>query len=121
MSAQRKTNGFRIESRNRKTRADPGQGYNHFGGHGGNSSNAYIPTSDMGNMPISSQRAPNEFKMSRNESKSSANFSKEYKDQMRNPPNRMMKFNNENYIMNSPDIGHRKLNNKAGVQLAPLE
>lgn len=23
--------------------------------------------------------------------------------------------------MNSPDIGHRKLNNKAGVQLAPLE
>ena len=27
-----------------------------------------------------------------------------------------MKFNNENYqIMNSPDIGHRKLNNKAGV------
>ena len=35
---------------------------------------------------------------------------------MRNPPNRMMKFNNnENYIMNSPDIGHRKLNNKAGV------
>ena len=54
-------------------------------GHGG-SSNAYIPTSDMGNMPISSQRAPNEFKMSRNESKSSANFSKEYKDNMRNPP-----------------------------------
>jgi hypothetical protein len=78
----------------------------------GNSSNAYIPTTDMGNMPISSQRAPNEFKMSRNESKSSANFSK---DQMRNPPNRMLKFNNENYIMNSPDIGHRKLNNKAGV------
>lgn len=23
--------------------------------------------------------------------------------------------------MQSPDIGHRKLNNKAGVQLAPLE
>lgn len=93
-------------------------------GHGSNSSNAYIPTSDMGNMPISSQRAPNEYKMSRNESKSSANFSK---DQMRQPPytNKMgggMKFNNENYqIMNSPDIGHRKLNNKAGVQLAPLE
>lgn len=89
-------------------------------GHG-NSSNAYIPTTDMGNMPISSQRAPNEFKMSRNESKSSANFSK---DQMRNhAPNRIInhKFNNENYIMNSPDIGHRKLNNKAGVQLAPLE
>lgn len=85
MSAQRKTNGFRIESRNRKTRADAGQ----FGmGHGG-SSNAYIPTSDMGHMPISSQRAPNEFKMSRNESKSSANFSKEYKDNIRNPPNRM--------------------------------
>lgn len=89
-------------------------------GHG-NSSNTYIPTTDMGNMPISSQRAPNEFKMSRNESKSSANFSK---DQMRNhAPNRIInhKFNNENYIMNSPDIGHRKLNNKAGVQLAPLE
>jgi len=41
---------------------------------------------------------------------------------MRNPPysNKMggagmTKFNNENYIMNSPDIGHRKLNNKAGV------
>ena len=85
-------------------------------GHGG-SSNAYIPTSDMGNMPISSQRAPNEFKMSRNESKSSANFSKEYKDNMRNPPMGKMtnKFHNENYIMNSPDIGHRKLNNKAGV------
>ena len=118
MSAQRKTNGFRIESRNRKTRVEAGQNYSLGIGHGGNSSNAYIPTSDMGNMPISSQRAPNEFKMSRNESKSSANFSK---DQMRNPPNRMMKFNNEKYIMNSPDIGHRKLNNKAGVQLAPLE
>ena len=69
-------------------------------GHGGNGSNAYIPTSDMGNMPISSGRNPNEYKMSRNESKSSANFSK---DQMRNPPytNKMggagMKFNNENY------------------------
>ena len=58
--------------------------------------------------------------MSRNESKSSANFSK---DQMRNPPysNKMggagMKFNNDNQynIINSPDIGHRKLNNKAGV------
>ena len=119
MSAQRKTNGFRIESRNRKTRVggDPGQNYGLGMGHG-NGSNAYIPTSDMGNMPISSNRAPNEFKMSRNESKSSANFSK---DQMRNhAPNRMIpqnhnKFNNENYIMNSPDIGHRKLNNKAGV------
>ena len=115
--AQRKTNGFRIESRNRKTRADAGQNYGL--GMGGNSSNAYIPTSDMGNgMPLSMGAAPNEFKMSRNESKSSANFSK---DQMRNPPytNKMgggMKFNNENYqIMNSPDIGHRKLNNKAGV------
>lgn len=74
MSAQRKTNGFRIESRNRKTRVEAGQNYNL---HGGNSSNAYIPTSDMGSMPISSQRAPNEFKMSRNESKSSANFSKD--------------------------------------------
>ena len=73
---QRKTNGFRIESRNRKTRAE--HGGNQFGmGHGG-SSNAYIPTSDMGNMPISSQRAQNDgFKMSRNESKSSANFSKD--------------------------------------------
>ena len=31
-----------------------------------------------------------------------------------------MRINNENYIMESPDIGHRKLNNKAGVTLAPL-
>jgi len=52
-SNQRKTNGFRIESRNRKTRADAGQNYGLGMGHGGNS-NAYIPTSDMGNMPISS-------------------------------------------------------------------
>lgn len=27
---------------------------------------------------------------------------------------------NENYVMDSPDVGHRKANNKVGVQLAPL-
>jgi hypothetical protein len=31
----------------------------------------------------------------------------------------MMRMN-ENYVMDSPDIGHRKANNKVGVQLAPL-
>jgi hypothetical protein len=29
-------------------------------------------------------------------------------------------MNNENYVMESPDVGHRKANNKVGVQLAPL-
>lgn len=27
---------------------------------------------------------------------------------------------NENYVLDSPDIGQRKVNNKAGVQLAPM-
>jgi hypothetical protein len=32
----------------------------------------------------------------------------------------MMRLNNDNYVMDSPDIGHKKANNKVGVQLAPL-
>ena len=31
-----------------------------------------------------------------------------------------MRLNNENYIMDSPDVNHRKLNSKVGVQLAPI-
>ena len=31
-----------------------------------------------------------------------------------------MRLNNENYVLDSPDIGQRKINNKAGVQLAPM-
>ena len=28
---------------------------------------------------------------------------------------------NDNYVMDSPDIGQRKINSKAGVQLAPMQ
>ena len=31
-----------------------------------------------------------------------------------------MRINNENYVIESPDIGHKKMNAKAGVMLAPL-
>ena len=31
-----------------------------------------------------------------------------------------MRLNNDNYVLDSPDIGQRKINNKAGVQLAPM-
>lgn len=31
-----------------------------------------------------------------------------------------MRLNNEGYQMDSPDVNHRKINNKAGVQLTPL-
>ena len=31
-----------------------------------------------------------------------------------------MRLNNDNYIMDSPDVNHRKLNSKVGVQLAPI-
>ena len=31
-----------------------------------------------------------------------------------------MRLNNDNYVLDSPDIGQRKVNNKAGVQLAPM-
>ena len=31
-----------------------------------------------------------------------------------------MRLNNEGYQMDSPDVNHRKVNNKAGVQLTPL-
>ena len=54
--------------------------------------------------------------MSRNESKSSSNFSKPAMSQ-----NRFARqMNNDSYAMDSPDVGHRKANNKVGVQLAPL-
>ena len=55
--------------------------------------------------------------MKRNESKSSTNFQKE---QIRQQQNRLMRLNNENYVLDSPEIGQRKVNNKAGVQLAPM-
>lgn len=55
--------------------------------------------------------------MRRNESKSSTNFQK---DQIRQQQNRLMRLNNESYVLDSPDIGQRKMNNKAGVQLAPM-
>ena len=55
--------------------------------------------------------------MKRNESKSSANFQKE---QIRQQQTRLMRLNNDNYVLDSPDIGQRKVNNKAGVQLAPM-
>ena len=73
-------------------------------------SNAYI--SDM-----PSQRANEYSMMSRNESKSSSNFTKP------SGGNRMMNrghTNNENYLMESPDLNHKRMNNKVGVQLAPL-
>ena len=31
-----------------------------------------------------------------------------------------MRLNNDNYVLDSPDIGQRKVNNKAGVTLAPM-
>jgi len=31
-----------------------------------------------------------------------------------------MRLNNENYVMDSPDVNQRKLNAKAGVHLAPM-
>lgn len=37
----------------------------------------------------------------RNESKSSANFNN---DQIRQQQNRLMRLNNDNYVMDSPDI-----------------
>jgi len=55
--------------------------------------------------------------MSRNESKSSSNFNKE---NIRNQQARIKRLNNDNYVIESPDIANRKMNNKAGVQLAPL-
>ena len=55
--------------------------------------------------------------MSRNESKSSQNFTK---DQIRQQQNRITKLNDGGYHLDSPDIGTRKLNAKVGVQLAPL-
>ena len=66
----------------------------------------------------SSRGQANEFMMTRNESKSSANFTNE--KQIRQKQNRLMKMNNENYVIESPDISHKRVNKLAGVQLAPL-
>ena len=97
-------NGHRKEgSRNKKQRNLDERKFN---GNG----NAYISSSDMGAIGISS-RGVNDFKMSRNESKNSTNFNKE---QIKNQQNRLMRMNNDNYIMESPD-SHRKVNNKVGV------
>ena len=85
-----------------------------------NNNNSYLSSQDIGGGDMGgglSARRANEYKMTRNESKNSANFNKE---QIRNQQNRLMKLNNENYVIESPDIGHRKVNNKVGVQLAPL-
>ena len=79
-----------------------------------NSSNAYISSNEMG----SSRGQGNEFLMTRNESKSSANFANE--KQIRQQQNRLMKMNNENYVIESPDVSHKRVNKMAGVQLAPL-
>ena len=54
----------------------------------------------------------------RNESKSSANFNQD--QQIRQQQNRLMRMNNDNYVMDSPDIAQRKVNAKAGVHLAPM-
>ena len=86
-----------------------------------NNSNAYISSNEP--LAMGSQRANGgEFKMSRNESKNSNNLSK---DQMRNQPNRIKRMGNENNyanlgVIDSPEVGHKKLNTKAGVQLQPI-
>jgi hypothetical protein len=55
----------------------------------------------------------NEYnKMSRNESKSSSNFTKE---QIRSQQQRIQRMNENFNVMDSPDIGPRKANNKVGV------
>lgn len=76
-------------------------------------SNAYIAQSDL----MKDQRGNIRGEMKRNESKSSSNFQH---DQIKKQQNRLMRLNNDNYVLDSPDIGQRKVNNKAGVTLAPM-
>jgi hypothetical protein len=59
-----------------------------------------------------SQRMNEYNKMSRNESKSSSNFTKE---QIRSQQQRIQRMNENYNVMDSPDIGPRKANNKVGV------
>ena len=73
-------------------------------------SNAYIAQSDL----MKDNRPNMRQEMKRNESKSSTNFTNT-KDEIRKQQNRLMRLNNENYVLDSPDIGQRKVNNKAGV------
>jgi hypothetical protein len=76
-------------------------------------SNAYLSQQDIHSIQMGTRT--NDFKITRNESKHSVNMGTRP-----GPNNKMMRINNENYLIDSPDIGPRKLNNKAGVTLAPL-
>lgn len=70
-----------------------------------NGSNAYLGHSDINNLNLSTRG--NDFKMVRNDSTGSNAFAKKIRGA-------------DSYLMESPDIGPRKVNQKAGVQLAPL-
>ena len=116
-STQRKNYNNRMDSSNTKQRRDLSQNYSISKGmaSANTQSNAYIGQPDL----MKERGGVNNFRheMKRNESKSSANFQKE---QIRQHENRMMRLKNDNYVLDSPEIGQRKVNNKAGVQLAPM-
>jgi hypothetical protein len=102
-SSQRKTNGFKKESRNKQR-----GGMNGYKGQ--NASSSYINQIDKTNTHMSSQKSDlNKF----------TKIEQKQQDAIRLQQQRIM-MQNDSYMMESPEMNNRRLNGKAGVQLAPI-